>query len=175
MKSFGAARNASREATIQSSSSADSGTRSVKPAVVVNVLLSVNPAAGHFDQLDACYTSGDTADPGHLTFRAIVDRQQQNVITNYRKFLVEFMFWGDRYKYAIVGTVVLLSCLSACIVDVLWPNGWMNQDTTWYGGRPRPRRHCVRWRPSSPTERGTVAPLPLFGPCLLWPVHLSNC
>jgi len=73
MKSFGAARNASREATIQSSSSADSGTRSVKPAVVVNVLLSVNPAAGHFDQLDACYTSGDTVDPGHLTFRAIVD------------------------------------------------------------------------------------------------------
>jgi len=30
------------------------------------------------------------------------------------------------------------------------PNGCMNQDATWYGGRPRPRRHCVRWRPSSP-------------------------
>jgi len=23
------------------------------------------------------------------------------------------------------------------------------QDTTWYGGRPQPRRRCVRWRPSS--------------------------
>ena len=33
---------------------------------------------------------------------------------------------------------------------LLWPNGWMDQDTTWYGGMPRPRRHCVRWRPSSP-------------------------
>jgi len=30
-------------------------------------------------------------------------------------------------------TVVLscLSCLSVCNVDVLWPNGWMNQDATW--------------------------------------------
>jgi len=27
---------------------------------------------------------------------------------------------------------------------VLWPNGWMNQDATSYGGRPRPRPHCVR-------------------------------
>ena len=27
---------------------------------------------------------------------------------------------------------------------LLWPNGWMDQDATWYGGRPRPKRHCVR-------------------------------
>jgi len=27
---------------------------------------------------------------------------------------------------------------------LLWPNSWMDQDATWYGGRPRPRRHCVR-------------------------------
>jgi len=26
---------------------------------------------------------------------------------------------------------------------LLWPNGWMDQDATWYGGRPRPRPHCV--------------------------------
>jgi len=25
---------------------------------------------------------------------------------------------------------------------LLWSNGWMHQDITWYGGRPRPRRHC---------------------------------
>jgi len=47
---------------------------------------------------------------------------------------------------------------------LLWPNGWMHQDTTWCGGRPRPRRHCVRWGPSSP--KGTPQ---LFGPYLLWP------
>jgi len=33
---------------------------------------------------------------------------------------------------------------------LLWPNGWMHQDATWYGGRPRPRRHCARWGSSSP-------------------------
>ena len=27
---------------------------------------------------------------------------------------------------------------------LLWPNGWLNQDATWYGGKPRPRRRCVR-------------------------------
>jgi len=25
-------------------------------------------------------------------------------------------------------------------------NGWMDQDTTSYGGRSRPRRHCVTWK-----------------------------
>jgi len=27
---------------------------------------------------------------------------------------------------------------------LLWPNGWMDQDAIWYGGRPRPRPQCVR-------------------------------
>ena len=27
---------------------------------------------------------------------------------------------------------------------LLWPNGGMHQDATWYGGRPQPRRLCVR-------------------------------
>ena len=26
---------------------------------------------------------------------------------------------------------------------LLWLNGWMHQDASWYGGRPRPTRHCV--------------------------------
>ena len=25
---------------------------------------------------------------------------------------------------------------------LLWPNGWMDQDATWYGGKPRLRPHC---------------------------------
>ena len=43
---------------------------------------------------------------------------------------------------------------------LLWPKGWMDQDATWYGGRRRPRPHCVRCGPSSPTvtERVTAAP-----------------
>jgi len=33
---------------------------------------------------------------------------------------------------------------------LLWPNGCMDQDATWYGGKPRPRRRCVKWGRSSP-------------------------
>jgi len=33
---------------------------------------------------------------------------------------------------------------------LLWPNGWMEQDATWYGGKPRPRWRCVRWGRNSP-------------------------
>jgi len=52
---------------------------------------------------------------------------------------------------------------------LLWPNGWMDQGVTWYGGRPQPKRHCVRWGPAPPSQKGVRAPI--FGPCLLWP----NC
>jgi len=48
---------------------------------------------------------------------------------------------------------------------VLLPNGWMDQDAAWYGGRPRPWPLCVRWGPS-PYPKG-AQPL-IFGSCLLW-------
>jgi len=35
---------------------------------------------------------------------------------------------------------------------LLWPNGWTEQDVTWYRGRPRPQPHCARWGPSSPKK-----------------------
>ena len=34
---------------------------------------------------------------------------------------------------------------------ILWPNGWMHEDATWYKGRPRPKPHCVTWNPQSGT------------------------
>ena len=37
---------------------------------------------------------------------------------------------------------------------LLWPNGWMDQDATWYGGRHRRRRHCVIQGPSYPSLKG---------------------
>ena len=47
------------------------------------------------------------------------------------------------------------------------PNAWMDQDATWYGGKRRLRRRCVRW------GRSTQLPLkgahPVFVSCLLWP------
>jgi len=69
----------------------------------------------------------------------------------------------------------LLSCLSMCNVGVLWSNGWMDQDATWFGGRPRPRRHCVRCKLSAPPppERGTKAPFSVH--CFGKVAHLSNC
>jgi len=48
-----------------------------------------------------------------------------------------------------------------------WPNGWMDEDATYYGSRPRPKPHCVRLGPGSSRKSGTAAP-PFFGPSLLW-------
>jgi len=41
---------------------------------------------------------------------------------------------------------------------LLWPNGWMDQDGTWRGGRPWSSPHCARWGHSSPSKIGSRAP-----------------
>jgi len=41
---------------------------------------------------------------------------------------------------------------------LLWPNGWMDEDTTWYGSMPRPKRLCVRWGPRFPLEKKAQPP-----------------
>jgi len=62
-----------------------------------------------------------------------------------------------------------------------WPNGWTNQYATWHIGRPRPRRHCVRWWPSSPPPKKKLEhSTQPFGPCDhvycgQTVAHLSNC
>jgi len=56
---------------------------------------------------------------------------------------------------------------------LLWPNGCMDQDATWYCGRLRPTRHCVRWEPSSSPLKG-LSPPPIFGQCPLWPNGLLD-
>ena len=48
---------------------------------------------------------------------------------------------------------------------LLRPSGCSDQDVTWYGARPRPRRLYVRWGARS--HEGGRAPQ-IFGPCLLW-------
>jgi len=37
---------------------------------------------------------------------------------------------------------------------LLWPNGRMDQDGTWHGGRPQSRRLCVRWGSSPLPKKG---------------------
>jgi len=51
----------------------------------------------------------------------------------------------------VVLSSVYLSC-PVCGVGVLWPNGCMDQDETWRGGRSRPRPQYVEWGPSSPKK-----------------------
>jgi len=41
---------------------------------------------------------------------------------------------------------------------LLWPDGCVHQDATWYGGRPRSTRHCVRCGPSYPQKKGHIHP-----------------
>jgi len=43
-------------------------------------------------------------------------------------------------------------------VSVVAKRLYMDQDATWYGGRPRRMPHCVRWEPAPPHEMGTEAP-----------------
>jgi len=49
----------------------------------------------------------------------------------------------------------------------IMPNGWMDQDGTWYGDRPQPSRLCVRWGPS-PLSKKWQSPTNL-GRRILWP------
>ena len=45
----------------------------------------------------------------------------------------------------------------------------MLQDATWYGGRPQPRRLCVKWRPSPPPQKGGVGGgAPKFSAHVYW-------
>ena len=59
---------------------------------------------------------------------------------------------------------------------LLWPNGRMHQDTTWYGSRPQPRRHCFRRGPIPSSAKGAQQP-PSFRPISIVATvaHLSYC
>jgi len=63
---------------------------------------------------------------------------------------VEFFFVK---RFALCYRTVGCRC-PVCNVGVLWPNGCMDQDATWYGDRPRPgpRPHCVDGDPASPRK-----------------------
>jgi len=49
---------------------------------------------------------------------------------------------------------------------LLWPNGSIYQDATWYNGRPRPGNIVLDADPAHPKGH---SPPPHFGPCPLWP------
>ena len=41
---------------------------------------------------------------------------------------------------------------------LLWPNGWMDQDATWYAERTRPRRLCLHGDPAPSAQKGAEPP-----------------
>jgi len=54
--------------------------------------------------------------------------------------------------------------------SLLWPNGWIHQDATWYGGIGLGLRDIVfDVDPATPRKRAHP-PHPIFGPCLMWPI-----
>jgi len=67
--------------------------------------------------------------------------------------------------------MLLHCCLSCpvCDIRVLWPNSWMDQDATWYRGRPQPRPQGYIVLDGDPARPPKGAQPPVFGPCLLWP------
>jgi len=46
-------------------------------------------------------------------------------------------------------------------ICLLCPNGWMDEDSTWFGSRRRPRPHCIRRDPSFPRKGQAHIP-PVF-------------
>ena len=65
---------------------------------------------------------------------------------------------GDPVTLPKIGGGAPLQIFGPCL---LWPNGWVDQDTTWHEGRPQPRRLCVRWGLSPLPTKG-VEPPPQF-------------
>ena len=84
----------------------------------------------------------------------------------------EFVFSGDPAFPRKKGTAPYPS-FGLCL---LWPNGWMDEDATWYGSRPQPRPHCVRRGPSF-LMKEAQQPSPFFRPLFVVAMvaHLSYC
>ena len=91
--------------------------------------------------------------------------------------------WKTQWQAASKGQSPLRLADGAPIFGpyLLQPNGWMDQDATWYGGRPQPRRLCVRWgsRSTLPKNGGTAPPqfsAPFYcGQTAAIPLHASRC
>jgi len=73
----------------------------------------------------------------------------------------DFVLDGDKAPHPQKGGRAPSPIFGPC---PLWPNGWIDPDDTWYGGRPRPKRHCVTWGPSSHPLPRKKATAPNFRP-----------
>jgi len=88
----------------------------------------------------------------------------------FHRLLTASAFLGDHLRNSSPCAIEPLSVRLSCNVGVLWPNGWMDQGATLYGGRPQLRPHYVRWGLGIQLPpKGAQHPPPIFGPYLLWP------
>jgi len=71
----------------------------------------------------------------------------------------DFVLDGDPVLFPKNGAEPLSTIFGSFL---LWPNGSMHQNATRYGGRPQPRRVCVRWGPSPLPKRGGGDPSPIL-------------
>jgi len=69
---------------------------------------------------------------------SVSSRQSADIADNLqvREIAMATIFWRTFAKpfTRCYETVVCSLYLSVCNIDVLWPNGSMDQDATWYGG-----------------------------------------
>ena len=70
-----------------------------------------------------------------------------------------FVRWGSSSPHRGTASPLFGPCL-------LWPNGWMDQDATWYEDRLGPGHIMLYGDPAAPFQKG--AHPPIFGPRLLW-------
>jgi len=80
------------------------------------------------------------------------------------------VFHGDSAPLSLKGHSLPL--FSLCL---LWPNCWMDQDATWYGGRPRPKPHCVYEEPAHLPPKGHSPQFSTRVYCGQTVAHLSYC
>jgi len=99
------------------------------------------------------------------------------LLRGYRRDRVRLLgvFWRTVTSNGSSSATEPLSCLSVCNVGVLWPNGWMDQDATWYRGRPLPKHIVLDGDPALTDGKEHSTPS-TFGPCLLCQTvaHLCN-
>ena len=103
-------------------------------------------------------TTGRTPNFRPMSVAKWLDGSRCHLLRRYRPQPRRVCVWWGPSSPRKKGTAPL-PIFDPCL---LWLNGWIDEDATWYGSRPRPRPHCVRGRPSSlPSlrETGTAAPL----------------
>ena len=114
------------------------------------------PKRGHSPQFSAHIYCGQTAGWIKVSLGMEVGLDPSDIVLH-----------GDPGPLSPKGGRIFGPCLP-------WPNRWMDQDATWYGGRPRPWPHCARWGSSLP-QKGYIPQFSAHVHCGQTVAHLSYC